>query len=47
LYEYKIEPVKTTMSLHKKILEDSDFKEGNFDTGFINRFFNICASPKF
>jgi acetyl-CoA carboxylase biotin carboxylase subunit len=40
LYEYKIEPIKTTISFHKKILDDPDFKKGNFDTGFINRFFN-------
>lgn len=38
LYEYKIEPVKTTISLHKKILNDPDFKAGNFDTGFVNKF---------
>jgi acetyl-CoA carboxylase biotin carboxylase subunit len=33
-----VEGVYTTIPLHRKILADSDFKAGNFDTGFIERF---------
>jgi acetyl-CoA carboxylase biotin carboxylase subunit len=38
LDEYEISPVKTTMPLYREIMDDADFCEGNFDTGFINRF---------
>jgi len=30
--------VYTTIPLHRKILADPDFRTGNFDTGFIERF---------
>jgi len=33
-----VEGVYTTIPLHRKILADPDFKAGNFDTGFIERF---------
>jgi len=33
-----IEGVYTTIPLHRKILADPDFRAGNFDTGFIERF---------
>jgi acetyl-CoA carboxylase, biotin carboxylase subunit len=33
-----VEGVYTTIPLHRKILADEDFKAGNFDTGFIERF---------
>src|SRR5215471_17262208 len=33
-----VEGVYTTIPLHRKILADADFKAGNFDTGFIERF---------
>lgn len=35
LEEFVIEPVKTTIPLHKKILAHPLFREGDFDTGFI------------
>lgn len=38
LGEFVIEPVKTTIPLHKKIMADRLFGEGNFDTGFIKKF---------
>jgi acetyl-CoA carboxylase biotin carboxylase subunit len=38
LEEFRIKPVKTTIPLYLKILEDSDFHKGEFDTGFIKRF---------
>jgi len=33
-----VEGVYTTIPLHRKILADPDFRGGNFDTGFIERF---------
>jgi acetyl-CoA carboxylase biotin carboxylase subunit len=33
-----IEGVKTTMPLHRKILDDPDFKTGRYDTHFLERF---------
>jgi acetyl-CoA carboxylase biotin carboxylase subunit len=38
LEEFRIKPVKTTIPLYLKILEDYDFHKGEFDTGFIKRF---------
>jgi len=38
LDEYTIAPLKTTIPLHRKIMDDADFRKGNFDTGFINKF---------
>ncbi|MFZ5631534.1 MAG: acetyl-CoA carboxylase biotin carboxylase subunit [Bacillota bacterium] len=38
LEEFVIEPVKTTIPLHKKVLAHPLFREGNFDTGFIKLF---------
>ena len=33
-----VEGIQTTIPLHKKILADPDFRAGNFDTTFIERF---------
>jgi acetyl-CoA carboxylase biotin carboxylase subunit len=33
-----VEGIYTTIPLHRRILADSDFRAGNFDTGFIERF---------
>ncbi len=33
-----IEGVKTTISLHKKVLSDPDFQKGSYDTRFLERF---------
>jgi len=38
LREFVIEPVKTTIPLHRKILANKFFEEGNFHTGFIKMF---------
>jgi acetyl-CoA carboxylase biotin carboxylase subunit len=38
LDEFEIFPVKTTIPLYREIMDDADFCEGNFDTGFINKF---------
>lgn len=38
LDEFKISPLKTTIPLFRKIMDDSSFQKGDFDTGFINKF---------
>jgi acetyl-CoA carboxylase biotin carboxylase subunit len=40
LDEFVIEPIETTIPLHKAILEQADFVKGNVDTNFIERTFN-------
>jgi acetyl-CoA carboxylase biotin carboxylase subunit len=37
LEEFRIGPVKTTIPLHLKIMDDPDFQAGNFHTGFIKK----------
>ncbi len=39
LAEFQIRPIKTTISLHQKIFEHSDFIRGDVDTHFIERAF--------
>ncbi|SFH62268.1 acetyl-CoA carboxylase, biotin carboxylase subunit [Selenomonas ruminantium] len=47
LKEFRIDGVKTTVSLHKKILKDTYFRTGNIDTQFIkNRMDVYEALPK-
>src|SRR6201994_4946452 len=36
---FVVEGIHTTIPLHRKILEDPEFREGNFDTKFMERFF--------
>ncbi|GAG00176.1 unnamed protein product, partial [marine sediment metagenome] len=38
LEEFKIGPLKTTIPLYLKIMDDPSFLEGDFNTGFIKRF---------
>ncbi len=38
LEEFGIEPIKTTIPLYLKVMDDPRFRKGNFDTGFIKRF---------
>jgi len=38
LGEYRIDPLKTTIPLYCKVMDDPDFQEGNFDTSYINHF---------
>jgi acetyl-CoA carboxylase biotin carboxylase subunit len=37
LDEFIIEGVKTTIPFHRKLIDHDDFKNGNFDTGFLER----------
>jgi acetyl-CoA carboxylase biotin carboxylase subunit len=43
LEEFRIGPIKTTISLHQRILAHPDFVNGNVDTGFIERTFATPA----
>jgi acetyl-CoA carboxylase biotin carboxylase subunit len=38
LEEFRIEPIKTTIPLYIKIMEDPLFQKGDFHTGFIHKF---------
>lgn len=38
LEEFKIEPIKTTIPLYLKVMDDPQFRAGDFNTDFINRF---------
>ncbi len=38
LDEFRIAPLKTTIGLHRRVMEDPLFCEGNFDTSFIHKF---------
>ncbi|MGD2125436.1 MAG: acetyl-CoA carboxylase biotin carboxylase subunit [Desulfobacteraceae bacterium] len=38
LEEFRIKPLKTTIPLYLKVLDDPSFQRGDFDTGFIERF---------
>jgi len=40
LDEFIIEGVKTTIPMHKKILEDQDFRDGNISTKFMERYYS-------
>jgi acetyl-CoA carboxylase biotin carboxylase subunit len=38
LDEFIIEGIKTTVPFHKKVINDPDFFNGNFNTGFVEKF---------
>jgi acetyl-CoA carboxylase, biotin carboxylase subunit len=38
LEEFRVKPLKTTIPLYLKVMDDPDFRMGSFDTGFIKRF---------
>ena len=38
LSEYTIEPLKTTIPLYSLVMDDQDFKDGKFDTSYIEKF---------
>ena len=33
-----VEGIKTTIPLHRKIMDDPDFQAGRIDTGFLSRY---------
>jgi acetyl-CoA carboxylase biotin carboxylase subunit len=38
LSEFVISPLKTTIPLYRRIMDDPSFRKGDFDTGFIKKF---------
>lgn len=38
LQEFRIEPIRTTIPLYTRIMDDPAFQRGDFDTGFIRQF---------
>jgi acetyl-CoA carboxylase biotin carboxylase subunit len=38
LQEFRIEPLKTTIPLYRRIMEDADFQRGEFTTDYIKKF---------
>jgi acetyl-CoA carboxylase biotin carboxylase subunit len=41
-----VEGIFTTIPLHQRILHDADFRSGNFDTKFMERFLAKAAEVK-
>ncbi|MFM7841494.1 MAG: acetyl-CoA carboxylase biotin carboxylase subunit, partial [Nitrospira sp.] len=44
LDEFVIEGIKTTIPLHKRILNDAEFQKGRVSTSFLERFMTTAAS---
>ena len=44
LNERIIEGIKTTIPLHRRVLDDPDFQKGRFSTAFLERFMSAPAS---
>jgi acetyl-CoA carboxylase biotin carboxylase subunit len=44
LSQFIVQGVETSITLHQEIFQDSGFREGNFDTGFMERF--LAARPE-
>ena len=43
---FVVEGIYTTIPLHQRIMHDPDFRAGNFDTKFMERFLAQNTSPK-
>jgi len=39
LSELKISPIKTTIPLYLRIMDDPQFRQGKFNTGFLKNYF--------
>ena len=46
LEEFRIEPIKTTIPLHLRIMDDPLFRKGQFTTHFIQRFLPVDAEEE-
>ena len=44
LDECVIEGIKTTIPLHRRVLDDPDFQKGRFSTAFLERFMSAPPS---
>ena len=38
LSQFVVQGIETSISLHQEIFKDPEFREGKFDTGFMERF---------
>ena len=45
LREYRVEGIRTNLSFFMEVLNDSDFRNGQFDTGFIEEWFRKRTPP--
>jgi acetyl-CoA carboxylase biotin carboxylase subunit len=45
LSQFVVQGVETSISLHQEIFQDSGFRDGNFDTGFMERFLADRPDP--
>jgi acetyl-CoA carboxylase biotin carboxylase subunit len=43
LGEYLITGIKTTIPFHNAIMRNADFRDGNYDTGFVDRMMNSAS----
>ena len=43
---FVVEGIFTTIPLHRRILADPEFREGKFDTGYMERFLAKAAAGK-
>ena len=46
LEEFRIEPIKTTIPLHLRIMDDPLFRKGQFTTHFIQRFLPVDSEEE-
>lgn len=46
LEEFRIEPIKTTIPLHRRIMDDPLFRKGQFTTHFIQRFLPVDSEEE-
>ncbi len=44
LSEFIIEPIKTTVDFHRRVLLDSDFRNGKISTHYVEKFFQTSES---
>jgi len=44
LSELVVEPIKTTAAFHRRVLSDTDFRQGNISTHFVEKFFPKAES---
>jgi acetyl-CoA carboxylase biotin carboxylase subunit len=45
LREYRVEGIQTNLNFFKEVLNDSDFRNGQFDTGFIEKWMRNRVAP--
>jgi len=41
LGEFEVEGINTTIDFHKKIMDNKDFKDNNFNTGYLEKFLSL------